>query len=383
MKFYIKTFGCQMNEYDSQCIAGQLVEHGFRQIKDADEADIIIFNTCSVREHAVQRFYTILSETKKLKEKKPGLLVGVCGCLAEQEKTGILNRFPWVQVVIGPGNIGIAGDFVKKAIENKSRIVETGKFNPPHLNPLPPVERKNMEMAYVPIIRGCDNFCSYCVVPHLRGREQSRPADEIIAEAERVAAGGFKEIMLLGQNVCSYKDSRASCVVRRASKSNDFVELLKEIEKIKGIEKISYMTAHPKDMTLELIEAIAASDKMEKEFHLPLQSGSDRILEAMNRGYTRKHYLDLIKTIKDRIPGAVFSTDIIVGFPGETEEDFLQTLEIVKGTRFNNAFMFKYSDRPNTKALGMQDKVSEEEKESRLKRLISLNSENIKKNRNY
>ena len=391
-KFYIKTFGCQMNLYDSQCIAGQMLAEGFEQIDNSKcainrtitntkneqarslrcamkhttmaEADIILFNTCSVREHAEQRFYTNLGATYNLKEKNPELIVGVCGCVAEQEGAKLLNRYPWVKLIAGPGNISEIGNAVKKIIENNSRIILTGNFDPPSF-PVGKLDRgtgggvtiarKNKDSALVAIIRGCDNFCSYCVVPYLRGREQSRPMDEIIEEVKQIARDGYKEVMLLGQNVCAY---------------NDFANLLREINEIEGIERIRFMTSHPRDVGEEMIDAVANLDRVCKEFHLPVQSGSNKILKAMNRGYTKEYYLDLINSIRAKVPGIRITTDIIVGFPGETEEDFQDTLELVRKIKFDDAFMFKYSDRPGTKANKKDGKIPQEIKEKRLKILM-------------
>ena len=358
-----------MNEYDSQCIAGEMLALGFKQVERQDEADIILFNTCSVREHAVQKFYTILAETKKFKKKKPDLVVGICGCVAEQEKNRLFNRFPWVQLVAGPGSVAFVAEGVKGIIENKTRIIKTGEFGNTVCRH---IARDGHTIAYVPVIRGCNNFCSYCVVPYLRGREKSRPASEIIAEVKQAVKDGYREIILLGQNVCAYRDPE---------QNNDFPALLKKVSEIEGVEKIRFLTSHPKDITEELIRTIAGTGKIAREFHLPLQSGSNKVLKAMNRGYTGEYYLDLIKTIRSSMPDAFFSTDIIVGFPGETEEDFEQTLKLFREIKFDNAFMFKYSDRPNTEAMHIPGKIEEKEKAKRLNRLIKLNAEIIQENR--
>lgn len=358
-----------MNEYDSQCITGQLMNNGFEQVDDIKKADVILFNTCAVREHAQQRFYTNLGATLELKEKAPEIIVGVCGCVAEQKKEKLFEKFPWVRLVIGPGNISLVGSAVKRIIENGSRISMTGNFDRADcLNPV----RNGKSPAFVTIIRGCNNFCSYCVVPYLRGREQSRPMDEIIAEVKQLAEDGYKEVMLLGQNVCAYEDSRTSNVERRTSKSkNDFTRLLEEVNKIDGIEKIRFMTSHPRDVDDELIDAVASLDRVRKEFHLPVQSGSNKILKAMNRGYTKEYYLNLINSIHAKVPGIRITTDMIVGFPGETEEDFQETLNLVREIKFDDAFMFKYSDRPNTPAIKMENKMDEDIKCSRLEKLIT------------
>ena len=366
-----------MNEYDSQCITRQMIDSGFESSDEIRRVDVILFNTCSVREHAAQRFYTNLGATLELKNRNPELIVGVCGCVAEQEGNRLFDRFPWVKLVTGPGNIALVGDAIKRIVENKSRILMTGfigdvkekcsdspSFALAKLSGGVTIARKNKDSALVTIIRGCNNFCSYCVVPYLRGREQSRPMDEIIEEVRQVVRDGYKEIMLLGQNVCAYKDSRAS------KSKNDFAKLLKEINEIEGIEKIKFMTSHPRDVNQELIEAVATLDKVCKEFHLPVQSGSDKILKAMHRGYTREYYINLINKIRGKIRGVRVTTDIIVGFPDETEEDFNQTLDLVKKIKFDDAFTFKYSDRPNTIALKLENKISNDVKIERLKQLM-------------
>lgn len=364
MKFFIKTLGCQMNEYDSQCIAGQLLKQGFKEAKSIENSDIIIFNTCSVREHAKDRFYRNLIPTSLLKEKNPDIVIGVCGCIAEQEGYSIFDKFPWVRLVAGPGNIACIGDLVKRIIKNGSRIIETGSFEK---TKCVDVKRNKDKTALVTIIRGCDNFCSYCVVPFVRGRETSRPMAEIIEEINEAAKQGHKEVMLLGQNVCAYKNSTSYVVRSTLNKRNDFAELLKEASKVKVIERIKFMTSHPRDFDKELISVIAELPKIVKEFHLPVQSGSDNILKEMNRGYTKKYYIDLIKVIREKMPEARITTDIIVGFPGETEEDFNDTLDLAERVKFGGAFMFKYSDRPNTKAEKNENKVPENVKEQRLK----------------
>ena len=390
-KFFICTFGCQMNEYDSQCIAGQFLKQGFIETKIIENADIIIFNTCSVREHAKDRFYRNLFPTSLLKAKKSELIVGVCGCIAEQEGYKIFDKFPWVRLIAGPGNIACIGDFIKRIIKNGSRIIEVGSFEKTKCDD---IDRNKDKTALVTIIRGCDNFCSYCVVPFVRGRETSRLKLEIIEEIKKVAKQGYKEVMLLGQNVCAYKDRqqvdkltsrqvdkkvnerRATGDGRRSK--NDFAELLTEVSKINGIERIKFMTSHPRDFDKELVNVVAELPKVAKEFHLPVQSGSDKILKEMNRGYTKKYYIDLLMSIRQKMPQARITTDIIVGFPGETEEDFKDTLDLIEKVKFDGAFMFKYSDRPNTKAEKKNNKISEGAKEQRLKVLQERIDKGIK-----
>ena len=353
-----------MNEYDSQCIAGQLLKEGFVQAKTIKNSDIIIFNTCSVREHAKEKFYKNLILTSPLAKKNPDLIVGVCGCVAEQEGYKFFDEFSWVRLIVGPGNISGVGSYVKRVIKNDSRIIETGNFD---RTKCVDIKRDKKGTALITIIRGCDNFCSYCVVPFVRGRETSRPQNEIIEEIKKAAKQGYKEVMLLGQNVCAYKNNEKLKNKNEKLKINDFAELLKEASKVKDIKKIQFMTSHPRDIDDTLIDAIVKLPKVAKEFHLPVQSGSDKILKEMNRGYTKKYYMDLVQIIRKKIPKARITTDIIVGFPGETDADFLETLDLVEKAAIDDAFTFKYSDRPGTKAKDKGSKVPEKTKEERLK----------------
>nr|WP_127015976.1 tRNA (N6-isopentenyl adenosine(37)-C2)-methylthiotransferase MiaB [Anoxybacter fermentans] len=374
--YHIITYGCQMNEHDSERLAGQLRELGYSSIDDYTKADIIILNTCCVRENAELKVFGKIGELKALKRKKPDLIIGIAGCMMQQENVveELLKKYPHVDLIFGTHNIHQLGDLVRKVIEKRKRIVEVwdeGRELIPEL----PSERKSPFQAWVSIILGCNNFCTYCIVPYVRGRERSRPMEDIIREVKRLVADGVIEITLLGQNVNSYGKDFKNCKV-------GFADLLKELDKIEGLKRIRYMTSHPRDFSDKLIETIRDSKKVCEHFHLPMQSGSSRILKKMNRGYTQESYLELIRKIREAVPEASITTDFIVGFPGETEEDFAETLKVVEMVEFDAAYTFMYSPRSGTPAAKFEDQISEEVKKERLQRLMELQAEkSLKKNK--
>ena len=350
----IRTFGCQMNFHDSEKMAGLLKSNGYAVTEDTKDADIIIFNTCSIREKAEQKFYSELGKIKSLKKRRPSLKIVVAGCIAQQEGQKILDRAPYVDYVIGPQNIS----FLNEIIESGSKIFTEENQNIGNINL--PAERKNKVKAWVNIMYGCNNFCSYCVVPYTRGREISRDSQSIINEIKELSNQGCKEVTLLGQNVNSYKNDL------------NFPELLKEINKIKGIERIRFVTSHPKDLSDDVIYAIKELDKVCEHIHLPLQSGSSRILNLMNRKYTYDEYMHKIERLKKEIPEIAITSDIIAGFPQETDEDHMETIRALNSIEFDGIFAFKYSNRPNTKASKMDGQVPDKIKSERLNEILEL-----------
>ncbi len=353
-----------MNEYDSEVIKSGFLQRGYLFTEQPEEADIILFNGCSVREHAEQRLWGNLEKLKRLKEKKPELIFGILGCIAQSHKGNIFKRFPFVNFVCGPRNFPEIFEHIEK-LNSRTRILAIDKeerdFEDFHLTCTPDVQVGWKSRGYVLIMSGCNNFCSYCVVPYLRGREKSRKIEDILTEVRMLAGNGCREITLLGQNVNSYK--------------NDFVKLLEEVNKIDGIEKISFTTSHPKDASEELFKAMRDLSKVDKYLHLPFQSGSNRILKLMRRGYRREGYLSLIEKLRKILPECKLSTDVIVGFPGESEEDFQQTKELMQEVKFDNAFIFKYSPRPGTAAAKIEDDVPIEVKKERNQILLELQKE--------
>lgn len=364
---YIKTYGCQMNEYDSEAIAGILEKNNFRLTSDINKADFIILNTCYVREKVRHKVFSFLGELKKIKENRPELLLGVGGCLSQKNYEEIQRRAPYVDLIWGTFNLHKLPQLVDAAMESREPLVRIQ--NQGSLPDTLPIRRESRFSAYVPVIRGCNNFCAYCNVPYVRGREKSRPPEAILQEVEKLAGEGCKEIILLGQNVNSYgKD-----LDRRI----DFADLLGEVDKIEGIFRIRFTTSHPKDLSDELILAMNRLDKVCEHLHLPLQAGSDKVLERMRRGYTREKYLSLVSRVRGLIPDISLTTDLIVGFPGETEEDFNQTLDMVRKVKFDGAFTFEYSPLPGTLASKFEDQIPVPTKKRRLRRLIELQKQII------
>ena len=368
-QYYIHTFGCQMNDADSEVMGRLLEREGYRKIDSPEGADVIILNTCSVRQHAEDRALGYLAALKKVREKNPSTIFVLAGCVAQRLKSKIFEKIPFVNIVLGTDNILDLSKLIKRAIEKpRERFLATEVRGD-----LPRLAKgfwsssaygctRNSELTgLVTIMRGCDNFCSYCIVPYVRGRERSRAVKDIVSEVKEKVARGCKEITLLGQNVNSYNFN-----------SSNFADLLKEVEKVDGLERIRFTTSHPKDVSEKLINTLRDSSKICEHLHLPAQSGSNRILEGMNRGYTREQYLELIDKIRSEIPKISITTDLMVGFPGEKREDFEDTLRLVEDVEFDAAFTFKYSTRPGTQAAKEKDDVPLETKKERLAELNEL-----------
>jgi len=361
-----------MNLRDSEFVIGMLMEVGFKLAASTDTADVVLFNSCSVRRHAEDRLISNIADLAPLKKKKPGLIIGLIGCTAQSYKHKILEKLPGLDLVCGPGNESELPYLIEDILKNKCPIVATDKVNEKRPE-LFPKYREQRFKAYVSIGEGCDNFCSYCIVPYVRGRERSRDAKDIIREVRDLAGRGFKEVTLLGQNVNSYRGCRVKGVGSRGK--IEFVELLENLNKINGIERIRFMTSHPKDATPELFRAMRDLPKVCEHLHLPMQSGSDRILRLMNRGYTRKKYFDQVERYRKPVPEGGITTDLIVGFPSESEKDFKDTLNLMKEIGFDSAFTFKYSSRPPAKSARLKDNVPKDIKEKRLKILMDLQCE--------
>lgn len=370
--YYIHTYGCQMNEEDSEKLSGMLKRLGYTRTEDKNEASIILFNTCCVRENAENKVFGNLGQLKKLKEKNPDLIIGICGCMMQQEGMAdkILSQFPYVNIIFGTHNAYKFPEYLNRVRTEGVQIKEIFNKEEEIVEGLP-IDRQSDVKAFVTIMYGCNNFCTYCIVPYVRGRERSRKAEDIIAEVKCLAKEGYKEITLLGQNVNSYM--RVEREQNLATGEIDsFAKLLREVNKIDGIERIRFISPHPKDFTDDVIEAIRDCEKVCKIIHLPLQSGSTEILKRMNRKYTKEQYLALVDKMKARIPGIVLSTDIIVGFPGETEDDFEDTLDVVSKVHFEQVYMFIYSRRVGTPADKMENQVPDEVKHERFDRLKKL-----------
>jgi tRNA-2-methylthio-N6-dimethylallyladenosine synthase len=376
--YHIETFGCQMNSRDSEKISGILKQIGYIET-DTEDADFVLYNTCTVRENANNRVYGRLGYLGMLKKKNPDMLIAICGCMM-QETTAvekIKRSYPFVDIIFGTHNIFKLAQLIRTRLDNNNgskqserMVIDLWKDTDMIVENLPN-DRKYPFKAGVNIIFGCNNFCSYCIVPYVRGRERSRNLEDILAEIKLLADDGVIEVMLLGQNVNSYG--------KNLNPQISFASLLQEIEKVNGIERIRFMTSHPKDLSQELIDVMGASKKICKHLHLPLQSGSSRLLKIMNRKYTKEDYLDLVARIRKSVPDISITTDIIVGFPGETEEDFMETMDVVKKVGFDSAFTFLYSKRTGTPAATMDDQVEEEIAKERFNRLLDAISESSAK----
>lgn len=368
--FCISTFGCQMNEEDSEKLSGMLKRIGYERTENREEASIIIFNTCCVRENAENKVYGNLGALKRQKKENPDLIIAICGCMMQQKGKAdeILEKYPYVDIIFGTHNsykfpeylnrVKTDGVQIKEIMDKETEIVEGL-----------PIDRKSDAKAFVTIMYGCNNFCTYCIVPYVRGRERSRKPEDIENEIKDLVSKGYKEVTLLGQNVNSYGKGLEEEIT--------FAKLLRRINEIDGLERIRFMTSHPKDLTLDVVYAIRDCDKICEQIHLPVQSGSDRILKEMNRHYTKEQYIELAKTIRREIPDVTFSTDLIVGFPGETEEDFNETLELVKEVRYDAAFTYIYSRRNYTPADKMDNQIPEEVKHDRFNRLLEISNAGI------
>ena len=369
---HVTTFGCQMNEKDSEKLLGILETIGYEEV-ETEDADFLIFNTCTVRENANTKLYGHLGQVKKMKERNPQMMIGLCGCMMQEEHVieKIRTSYKFVDIIFGTHNIFKLAELLKARVDSKGMIVDIWKDTDQIVEDLPS-DRKFSFKCGVNIMYGCNNFCSYCIVPYVRGRERSRKPEDIIKEVKQVVSEGVKEVMLLGQNVNSYG--------KTLEEPMSFAQLLREVEKVEGLERIRFMTPHPKDLSDELIEVMATSKKVCKHMHLPMQSGSSRLLKLMNRHYTKEQYVALAKKIQERIPGVSFTTDIIVGFPGETEEDFEETLDVVREVGFDSAYTYVYSKRSGTPAASMEDQVDKDVIKDRFDRLLALLKETSAKN---
>ena len=363
LTFCVTTFGCQMNARDSEKLCGILLKLGYVEAPE-DEADFVIFNTCTVRENANLRLYGRLGQLKSKKRKRPHMMIGLCGCMMQEPHVieKLKTSYKFVDIVFGTHNIYKFAELMYTRFKSNRMVIDIWKDTDKIVEDLPN-DRKYSFKSGINIMFGCNNFCSYCIVPYVRGRERSRDPKAIIREIERMVADGVVEVMLLGQNVNSYG--------KTLDEPLTFAQLLQEIEKIEGLERIRFMTSHPKDLSDELIEVMKNSKKICKHLHLPVQSGSTEILKKMNRRYTKEKYLELVKKLKDAIPDISLTTDIIVGFPGETEEDFLETLDVVRQVRYDSAFTFIYSKRTGTPAAVMENQVPEDVVKDRFDRLLN------------
>ena len=357
------TFGCQMNARDSEKIIGTLEEIGF-VATESEDADFVIYNTCTVRENANQRVYGRLGHLNSLKKRNPNMMIALCGCMMQEDTVveKIKESYRFVDIIFGTHNIFKLAELLYTRTKSKGMVIDIWKGTDRIVENLPS-DRKYSFKAGVNIMYGCNNFCSYCIVPYVRGRERSRNPEDIIKEIKDLVADGVVEIMLLGQNVNSYGKTLETPMT--------FAQLLAEVEKVEGLERIRFMTPHPKDLSDDVIEVMSKSTKICKQVHLPLQSGSSAILKKMNRHYTKEQYLELVEKIKAAVPDVALSTDIIVGFPGETEEDFLETLDVVRKVKYHNAFTFIYSKRTGTPAAIMENQVEDEVAKERFNRLIA------------
>ena len=370
MKYYITTMGCQLNENDSEKVAGIVENMGFEKTKKLEEADLVIYNTCCVRENAEEKLFGKLGELKKQKEEK-GTIIAIGGCMMQEpamlEK--IKKSYNYTDIVFGTHTLHKFEEDLKKVLENGKKVRDVIDIDGEVIEDLP-IKRNDNFKASVTIMYGCNNFCSYCIVPYVRGRERSREPEKILEEVEMLAKEGYKEITLLGQNVNSYK----------GKENYKFANLLNDVCKIDGIERIRFISPHPKDFTDDVIEAIANNPKIARIIHLPLQSGSTAVLKKMNRKYTKEQYLELVEKIKSRIPDVVLSTDIIVGFPEETEKDFEDTLDVVRKVNYEQVYMFIYSRRKGTIADKMEKQIPEEIKHKRFDKLKELFDSRVSEN---
>lgn len=357
------TFGCQMNARDSEKLLGVLEQIGYQEETNEEDADFVIYNTCTVRENANMRVYGRLGQLNRVKKQKPHMLIGLCGCMMQEPEVveKIKKSYRFVDLIFGTHNIYKFAELIVTRLESQRMVIDIWKDTDKIVEDLPS-ERKFSFKSGVNIMFGCNNFCSYCIVPYVRGRERSRNPEDIIREIQGLVADGVVEVMLLGQNVNSYGKTLEHPMT--------FAQLLTEIEKIEGLERIRFMTSHPKDLSDELIEVMKHFKKICKHLHLPVQSGSTEILKKMNRRYTKEQYLELVRKIKEAVPDISLTTDIIVGFPGETEEDFLETMDVVKKVRYDSAFTFIYSKRTGTPAAAMENQVPEDVVKDRFDRLL-------------
>ena len=381
LKYSILTLGCQLNENDSEKLSGMIEQMGYEKTEDFKDADLAIFNTCCVRENAEDRLFGKLGELKKIKEER-GTIIAIGGCMMQEKHITkkIHESYPYVDIIFGTHTLHKVPEDINRILENQKRVEDILDIDGKVYEGLP-IKRESNLKASVTIMYGCNNFCSYCIVPYVRGRERSRHPKDILEEVKNLAQEGYKEITLLGQNVNSYLVSENwKETGKEYNGINSFATLLKEINKIEGIERIRFISPHPKDFTDDVIESIATCDKVCKLIHLPLQSGSSKMLKVMNRKYTKESYLELVEKMKERIPNLTLSTDIIVGFAGETEEDFEDTLDVVRKVGFEQVYMFIYSIREGTPGARMENQVPEEIKHERFDRLKELVESQIEEN---
>lgn len=365
-KLFIKTFGCQMNVNDSEYIIGQLEQLGYSTTEDIFKSNLILLNTCCVRAKVEQKIYSLIGKIKKIKENNPNVILGICGCMAQKEKENIFERAPYVDFIFSPSQVNNLEEIINTVKYGNEKYIScenTPEFSFNHI----PVKRESKISAWIQIMRGCNNYCSYCVVPYTRGPEQSRGVSEIISEVKILAKDKYKEIYLLGQNVNSYGND--------LSRSATFSKLLESLNNINGIERIRFTTSHPKDFSFDLIKTIKKCNKICNHIHLPIQSGSSKILKMMNRKYDINYYNNIIKEIRNNIDNIAITTDVMVGFPGETEDDFMDTLRAFKEIEFDEAYTFIYSNRENAIASLLPDQVPLQVKKERLWKLIDLQKE--------
>lgn len=367
-KAFIGVYGCQMNIADAERMEGVLGTLGYERIGEMQDADLILLNTCCVRETAEDKVYGKIGEIKHIKQKNPQLIFGITGCMAQKEGEALIKRAPHIDFVLGTGRVAELGNVVKQLEDEQvHHFVDTTMDDAVEAASRMPVEREGTLSAWVPIMYGCNNFCTYCIVPYVRGRERSRRPEEILAEVRDAAAKGFKEVTLLGQNVNSYGNDREDGM--------SFAELLTEVDKVEGIERVRYMTSHPKDLSDAVIEAVKNGKHICEHFHLPVQYGTDHLLHRMNRKYTVVQYKALVERIREAVPNASITTDLIVGFPGETDEDFQGMLDFLREVRYDAAYTFIYSRRSGTPAADMPDQIPEELKKERLHKLMDVQNE--------
>ncbi len=367
-KYFTLTYGCQMNESDSERINGQLAELGYQPAEVMDDADVIILNTCSIRQNAEEKVYGKIGEIKKVKEKNPDLLVGIMGCMAQENKGKLISRMPIIDFVLGPYHIHDLKGVIEDELDERAHVVKT-QMNPERVKDYSELRasRKSHIFAWVPIMQGCNKFCTYCIVPYVRGRQTSRTVEDICQEARELASEGYKEITLLGQNVNSYGlDFR---------NGTDFGTLIQALDHVDGIERIRYMTSHPRDMTFGMVDAMAASPKVARHMHLPVQHGDNEMLRRMNRGYTIEHFMKLLAYVREKMPDIAVTTDLITGFPGETEDMHQATLQLLRDAQFDSAYTFIYSPRAGTPAARMTDQVPDDVKKRRLHEIMDLENE--------
>ncbi len=363
--YYIETFGCQMNVHESEKLAGILENRGLSAVSEASRADVIVFNTCCIRDTAEKKIEGNIGELKALKRSRPDLIIVISGCMTQQKgrAEALKKRFPFIDIILGTNNQYLLGEKIDEVLAKKKKLIAVDPAEKPAIDEDVPVYRTSYPNAWINIMYGCNNFCTYCIVPYVRGRERSRDPEHILTEIRRAVADGYKEITLLGQNVDSYGSDMDTGM--------NFYKLLQKIAEIDGKFRIRFMTSHPKDLSEEVIKLISEHPNFCNNIHLPVQSGSDAVLKRMNRKYTRGRYLDLIDTIRKYMPDAGITTDIMVGFPGETEQDFKDTIDLVKRVRFQNAFTFVYSPRNGTPAAAMEQ-IPADIKKARITELVAL-----------